>query len=692
MNCLLRPILWLACAVLLASLLPGPLAPGRASAAAAPQEPISLVSALGGTLSGAYVDGSLAYLIEGARLTVLDISDPAAPQVRSRTPIPGTATQVAAANGFAYLLSNIQNALWVYDARDPAAPRLVRQRLFEPSTFNLQMWLTGGALWVRGGEVASRFDLRDPASPALTYTLPCSACAIRESGARVYLLQGTFGLQVWDLSDPSQPAMRAMADPFPLRDDYIYIDLALSGDTLYLSAWRWLGSGQRQAFVATLDVSDLTSPTVRATAALPAAQLSMAAGHLVTVVEQELRVYRMSDPAQPTLVLTQTLAQDFYQVTGDVLYAGSAGDWRIIDLHSPGAPVQRGVYRPWEQPRLFAGVQLGGQRLYAGALGGLRIIDVSSPLSPTLQGLVPAIATEAPGADATRLALVDREGLRFADLSDPLSPRAGAVITGGLTGVTAGGLGYALTGDELQILDISQVATPTVQARVALPAPANVSDRQLLVANGRAYVGLTSVQVCGAGCTQTRLRLWALDVTNPQQPRLGQQLEIEAGGGVGRWAARGTALYMAAARLRIVDVTNIDAPVLSDYSLGSRPHEFQIVGARAYLLDDQALIALDLSNPLQPAPLSRFPLRGVGTSRLLIRGERAYVLSDGLRVLDIRNPSNPLPLATYSAPAQDFATDGTYVYLTMADGSLHVLQIHPERFATPLLLPLLRRV
>jgi hypothetical protein len=155
MNRLSHTLLLLCAALLLAAPSPsGRAAPRQAGAAAESQDRstlISFVSGLGGGLKHSFVDGNTAYLIEGAHLTVLDISAPAAPRLRSRSALPGPAYQVAAANGFVYLLNSTDPATpWVYDARDPAAPRLVGQLLLPKYVYSYRMQIAGGGALVCG--------------------------------------------------------------------------------------------------------------------------------------------------------------------------------------------------------------------------------------------------------------------------------------------------------------------------------------------------------------------------------------------------------------------------------------------------------------------------------------------------------------------------------------------------------------
>ena len=131
MNYAVR-LLPLLCAALLLAAAPQTVrtAPAHAAPAADSRVSITVGSPLGGWLKSAFVDGNLAYLIEGRNLSILDISDPAAVRTLSRTPTLGVAERVVARGGFVYLYGRDQR--WIYDARDPSRPLLAGQQALDP--------------------------------------------------------------------------------------------------------------------------------------------------------------------------------------------------------------------------------------------------------------------------------------------------------------------------------------------------------------------------------------------------------------------------------------------------------------------------------------------------------------------------------------------------------------------------------
>ena len=96
------------------------------SLALAPQtDQVNFISQLGGNTNAIAVQGQYAYLSEGPALTILDISDPAAPQIVGKTnSLTGlSVTDVAVSGELVYALSD--SRLITIDVSDPENPVLV---------------------------------------------------------------------------------------------------------------------------------------------------------------------------------------------------------------------------------------------------------------------------------------------------------------------------------------------------------------------------------------------------------------------------------------------------------------------------------------------------------------------------------------------------------------------------------------
>jgi hypothetical protein len=692
MKHLFRLILLLCVAALL---VPTPQPTGARARQAATEDSrasISYVGSLGGQLRDVYVDGALAYLIEGATLTILDTSDPTALRVYSRTPLLEQPDRLVAAGGFVYLSSSYALAVLIYDARDPAAPVQVYRLQFGETEYPFSLTVANSLLWVPVGDKLLYFDLQNPARPALLGSLPGSAAIFQVSGPLVYLLNGYKGLQIWDLTDPRSPTPRGEAAPLDPAEGYFYRGLALSGSRAYIAVVLNSPDRPDTSFVLTLDVRDPAKPALLATAVADAEGLSLSGGRLVTLVDKRLLVYDMANPNQPALLADRAVKFYRYQVAGPLIYGLWFDEWSITDIGDPAAPAVRGQYRVNSGVLWVDRITREGSRLYVRTPDSIQIVDVSNPISPTLQGAVP---TESFAAryqiDGARLLVPSSAGLKLVDASDPISPTARFTFGLGRTGRMVGDLAYIVTDTGLQLYDISDLGQPVQLADLPIVLPKYWQFEQVLVAGGRAYIVTPYPVACGRECYEPWLNVWVLDVSDPQRPRLGGNIDVKLDARYSGAALSGTTLLVAAAKLLAIDASAFDSPKLSEVPYEGSADSLAVVGQRAYLTGGGWLTTLDLADPLHPKLVSRFRVSVWSASDIQTVGGLAYVRGDALRVLDVRDPATPLPRAVYPMAVQDFAVIDSYIYLSLGDGGLRIVQLHPERFVKPLLLPLVRK-
>ena len=85
---------------------------------------IELVSAVGGAVSAAAVQGNYAYIGEGSSFVVADVSNPASPLPIGRVAMPGMVNDIALCGSYAFV-ANDDAGLQVVDLSTPSAPKLV---------------------------------------------------------------------------------------------------------------------------------------------------------------------------------------------------------------------------------------------------------------------------------------------------------------------------------------------------------------------------------------------------------------------------------------------------------------------------------------------------------------------------------------------------------------------------------------
>jgi hypothetical protein len=108
------------------------------AAAAVQSQELELVGQFGGVIRAVFVEGQYAYIGQGPRLTILDISNPASPTVVGQTsPFSGLVRDVFVASSTAYVTGG-EAGLWVVDVSNPARPRWA---------FTTRWGMPGASMW-----------------------------------------------------------------------------------------------------------------------------------------------------------------------------------------------------------------------------------------------------------------------------------------------------------------------------------------------------------------------------------------------------------------------------------------------------------------------------------------------------------------------------------------------------------------
>lgn len=313
------------------------------------------------------------------------------------------------------------------------------------------------------------------------------AVAISQDGRYSYIADGTSGLQVVDMGNPTAP-------------------IRVAGCSTTNANGVALSSDGRFAFVADHDAG--------------------------------LRVIDVSVPTHPRLVGgfdTPSFAMDV-ALSPDGRHAFVADNFsglQVIDISTPTRPVRVGGITTFSA----YGVALsptGSYAFVADNMAGLKVIDVRTPSTPRLVGVfdTSGIALDvAVSRDGKYAYIADqRDGLQIVDVQNVTAPwRVGNYDTPGLAmgvAVSADG-GFAVVADwkaGLQVIDTRQPAAPSLigtldtagDAKAAILAP---GDRYALLADGTA--GLQVAQISTPVNVETARNSLLAGVTaiaNPVQP------------------------------------------------------------------------------------------------------------------------------------------------------------------------------
>jgi len=214
-----------------------------------------------------------------------------------------------------------------------------------------------------------------------------------------------------------------------------------------------------------------------------------------------------------------------------------------------------------------------------------------------------------------------------------------------------GNLAYVGIGHQLMIVDISDLAMPTVIGRAFMPA----DIRDIALANGLAYIA------DGHG----GLRI--VDVSYPAAP---QEVSFFSSS----WSALGIAIsgnyaYIAAdTGLQIVDISTPAHPVeVGSRSTWESAMDVAVQGDYAYVAAyGPGLVVIRVTDPTQPELVGSC---GTGSLNygIAVAGQYAYIAnSAGLTVIDVSNPETPNWVGRSDStvgPGQKVKIAGNFAYV-----------------------------
>ena len=237
--------------------------------------------------------------------------------------------------------------------------------------------------------------------------------------------------------------------------------------------------------------------------------------------------------------------------------------------------------------------------------------------------------------------------------------------------VVAGNYAYLGQGQDILVLDITDVSKPLEVGRVTTTSVVNniaVSGNYAYVANGQN--GLVVV-----------------DVTNPAAPTITGTYTSGYAYGV---AVSGNYVYVANGNngLVVVDITNPAAPTpKGSYATAGSATGIAVSGNYAYIADGQnGLMVVDITNPAAPTLAGSYDTTGTAVG-IAVSGNYAYIADgqNGLVVVDITNPAAPTPKGSYATAGSTtgIAVSGNYAYVADGENGIVILDITNPAALTP---------
>ncbi|HSO26454.1 MAG TPA: hypothetical protein VLS48_00165, partial [Anaerolineales bacterium] len=605
------------------------------------------------------LDGNTAYMGLGGSVGVLDISDPAQPRHVGQVILPTEIEDMALAGATLYVAARY-SGFYVVDVSDPAAPAILAQGVNDlpgglwPLTANIvrqvevqgdyAYLLTGEDVYVVGPEETEQqrmlvVDISDPSRPTYAASLSWQGEVVNSLavyGQYAYLLmKWSNGLHIVDLTNPAAPQeVQIAADIIGARK------LQVVGDRL-ITYGGWNDT-------RIWDLSDPLYPVEAGVLGSFAENITVSEERLFTLnYNLPLAVYQIPAAGQPAyLGEYETGVENIYlAVQGDYLFVSNANyELVVLDVHDPAVIQSVGRYQS-ALPAHDASVFQDGYA-YTPTVRGLEIHSLADPLAPMPVGQYLIGDPDQPSYWQTALAVKDGiaylsrnenpgiapGGLYILDVSDPTQP---ALIT---TTVEAPNvLNLAFVGDYLYLstttgLRIANVSNPAAPVFTDFFDP-YLRFNDLQISGSYAYLaGLASADV--VDFEDYNHRFVVLDISDPAAP-------VEVGA---------------------VPVGMIEPIPQRLFLKGDQAVLLYAISLGAY----NRLETFDISNPAQPTSIGGYnPGDGEPwfTTDAFLSGDTLLIADTGvgLRMLDISDPLNPLPIGEFPINrTSSFSTSGGY--------------------------------
>jgi hypothetical protein len=450
------------------------------------------------------IAGDFAYLGD-LGLTVVDISDPAAPSRRGSVVSSSEPSYaVAVSGGYAYNVQPLRVDIvdlsfldtpvevgWTVLQNPNAPPAGVNDVEVSDDIAYLAIGEDRG--WEYPEKALRTMDVSDPTAPSLLGEIDTADVAldVELAGGLAFVAAATDGLRVFDVANPSAPvAAGALALPGSTAK------LELVGSTAYVVDRGIRGETKRTLRV--IDVSNAATPVELGAVELTDSPASCdIAG--IAVVETlayvtcgELYIVDVSDPAQPALIFGERLmsnAATSIAVDGGLAYIGDyyRSILEVFDVSNPTLPV------------VVSKVEGGGRAIhvkegfaYSAGQRGLFVHDLEDPLLPVLRGGYPGERGSWHGldiADGLIFGGTNRGALQVVDLGPEYTGAQSVQIAIRAEGQPAlvnlasrGTIGVTVLG--AADFDIAQIDRSTLRFGPASAAPAHKAGGHIENING----------------------------------------------------------------------------------------------------------------------------------------------------------------------------------------------------------------
>lgn len=570
-----------------------------------------------------------AFVGNGPRLSLIDISEPGAPVMTSEVVFQGVVSAIEAAGEVVFVVTGMSD-VWVVDFSDPDRPD--RAHVYSRPEYSIvDLESDGNMLYVAGyrwlpNEALSFLhilDVQDPGQPVELGTLERSAAfgKMLLSEGLLFITDGwRDSLVILDVTTPHNPLFLAEH-----RHHSHPGEIAISGEHVFVpTSTGWVHS---------IDISDPANPRLVASLGDFGSyynRIEIIDGlAFVTTWHGRMELIDISDPTDLSHIATvplEGIPRDL-SLSGERLFIACEGaGMQEFSVAIPEDPVQIGVF---ETPGELLDVAVSSHFLYTAELqSSTRVLDVSDPAKPVvIEQASPLPQGRLIKRAGDLLFLANDFIFQILDISEPAHPiLISEIETGRISDFTVveNMLYLATSMSRIVMFDISDPHHPLELAQVDVPVS---SISKIQVRDGFAF---TADPGCVFGFCPPRLVI--MDTSDPSAATLSSMMDI--------WFASG----------------------------------FEIFGDYAY--SDHYIV--DISDPEEPFLVSTFELEEPGWSvaadyRL---GYDYVTTTEGIFAVNVRNPSNPNTRAMVELNARPWNTvaSGGLLYVANGFAGLKILQ------------------
>lgn len=603
-------------------------------------------------------------------------------------------TGITLVDGYAYL-SGRGSSFGVLDVRDPAQPIVVAEA--ENIDAAGPVFILGNTAFVQDfGSSTQAVDISNPQQPALIGNVAITG-RLRDVAADHAYATTASGLQIFNVANPLQPALIGQI-ALPNVGN-----IAFSGDRLYLIAGNALHI---------FNISNLAAPIAEGSLPIPNANATSPSGDRISQIEVSdgyayittfdpqrspyLAVVDVSTATTPTLVtqlaLPTSRTHAYMEISQEKIFLSSNDSLLILDAANPAAPVVTQKLRYSGEEYFTRNLAFSNGLVYViDPEEGLAIFDpgTTTPSAVLSGSLVDARVGDAPFASVGNYAYVSRTGWGFdvINLTDPVAPVLSPGLNVHIATSIAAGNGHLFRGGDnsfgsIAVADISNPLQP-----VDLPGSIIRLDE------GGSFYGFEDFAVVGnalfatwgdridddsgngpqAGCSYTDAGagIFKIDISVPQAAVVTDHLCMWFP--IGELAADEAHAYVTSTATDPVgsylSVINHSGAGLEDgrgTMLGADPNFMAVNGSHLWATQNESGFEIvDVGNPDAPAVVAS--INTPGQAQYVTFDERYAYVADGhagVSIFDITTPAAPVLTATAS-------TRGNAYYVFLSGGYLY---------------------